>query len=84
VHTIFTTLARPPGRSSVLRSGAWLLTAGSPRSAHQVLVVEDEPTLADAVAARLRAEGFDVDVAGDGVSAVTRRPSGSPHSSCST
>jgi DNA-binding response OmpR family regulator len=35
-----------------------------------VLVVEDEPTLAEAVAARLRAEGFTVDVAADGPSAV--------------
>ncbi|HEV8175994.1 MAG TPA: response regulator transcription factor [Actinoplanes sp.] len=36
----------------------------------RVLVVEDEPTIADAVAARLRAEGFTVQVAGDGPSAV--------------
>ncbi|MEV5691568.1 response regulator transcription factor [Micromonospora globbae] len=32
----------------------------------RILVVEDERTIADAVAARLRAEGFTVDVAGDG------------------
>src|SRR5918911_1291461 len=36
----------------------------------RVLVVEDERTIADAVAARLRAEGFSVDVAGDGPAAV--------------
>jgi DNA-binding response OmpR family regulator len=36
----------------------------------RVLVVEDEPIIADAVAARLRAEGFTVQVAGDGPSAV--------------
>jgi DNA-binding response OmpR family regulator len=36
----------------------------------RVLVVEDEPTIAEAVAARLRAEGFTVDVAADGPSAV--------------
>jgi DNA-binding response OmpR family regulator len=36
----------------------------------RVLVVEDEPTIADAVAARLRAEGFAVDVAVDGPGAV--------------
>jgi DNA-binding response OmpR family regulator len=36
----------------------------------RVLVVEDERTIADAVAARLRAEGFVVQVAGDGPSAV--------------
>jgi DNA-binding response OmpR family regulator len=33
-------------------------------------VVEDERTIAEAVAARLRAEGFEVDVAGDGPAAV--------------
>jgi DNA-binding response OmpR family regulator len=44
----------------------------APAALPKVLVVEDEPTLADAVAARLRAEGFDVDVAGDGLAAVTR------------
>ncbi|GMA88586.1 hypothetical protein GCM10025868_38360 [Angustibacter aerolatus] len=36
----------------------------------RVLVVEDEPTIAHAVATRLRAEGYHVDVAGDGPSAV--------------
>ena len=36
----------------------------------RVLVVEDERTIAEAVAARLRAEGFTVQVAGDGPSAV--------------
>ena len=38
--------------------------------ARKILVVEDERTIADAVAARLRAEGFAVEVAGDGPSAV--------------
>jgi DNA-binding response OmpR family regulator len=36
----------------------------------RVLVVEDERTIAEAVAARLRAEGFAVQVAGDGPGAV--------------
>jgi DNA-binding response OmpR family regulator len=36
----------------------------------RILVVEDERTIADAVAARLRAEGFLVQVAGDGPGAV--------------
>jgi DNA-binding response OmpR family regulator len=36
----------------------------------RVLVVEDEVSIAEAVAARLRAEGFQVDVAHDGPSAV--------------
>ena len=38
--------------------------------ARTVLVVEDERTIADAVAARLRAEGFAVHVVGDGPAAV--------------
>ncbi|GAA3349646.1 response regulator transcription factor [Amorphoplanes nipponensis] len=39
-------------------------------TAKRVLVVEDERTIAEAVAARLRAEGFEVHVAGDGPGAV--------------
>ncbi|GAA1960808.1 response regulator transcription factor [Catenulispora subtropica] len=35
-----------------------------------ILVVEDEPTLGEAIAARLRAEGFATHLAGDGPSAV--------------
>ncbi|MCW3840812.1 response regulator transcription factor [Micromonospora yasonensis] len=38
----------------------------------RVLVVEDERTIAESVAARLRAEGFTVDIAGDGPSAVEK------------
>jgi DNA-binding response OmpR family regulator len=37
-----------------------------------ILVVEDEASIADAVAARLRSEGFQVDIARDGPSAVER------------
>jgi DNA-binding response OmpR family regulator len=36
----------------------------------RILVVEDERTIADSVAARLRAEGYAVQVAGDGPAAV--------------
>jgi DNA-binding response OmpR family regulator len=39
-------------------------------SEQRVLVVEDERTIAEAVAARLRAEGFAVQTVGDGPSAV--------------
>src|SRR5215468_5944060 len=39
-------------------------------NARRILVVEDERTIADAVAARLRAEGFTVDVARTGPDAV--------------
>ena len=38
--------------------------------AEKIVVVEDEPTIADAVAARLRADGYDVAVAHDGPSGV--------------
>ena len=37
-----------------------------------ILVVEDEPTIAAAIADRLRSEGFVVEVVGDGVRAVER------------
>lgn len=37
-----------------------------PPDAHRIVVIEDETTLADAIALRLRAEGFAVDVANDG------------------
>jgi DNA-binding response OmpR family regulator len=44
----------------------------------KVLVVDDEPTIAESVAARLRAEGFEVEIAADGPAAVAaaaaRRP----------
>jgi DNA-binding response OmpR family regulator len=45
-------------------------SANEPTAPRRVLVVEDEPTIAHAVATRLRAEGYQVDVAGDGPSAV--------------
>ncbi|MEU5995019.1 response regulator transcription factor [Spirillospora sp. NPDC047418] len=45
----------------------------------RVLVVEDEPTIARAVADRLEAEGFAVEVAGDGPSAVERARAFEPH-----
>ncbi len=44
----------------------------------RILVVEDEPTIARAVADRLKAEGFDVDIAADGPSAVERARSYRP------
>ncbi|MRH90152.1 response regulator [Nocardia sp. SYP-A9097] len=39
-------------------------------SARRILVVEDEPTIAESIAVRLRAEGFTVDLAHDGPAAV--------------
>ncbi|MCW2642896.1 MAG: DNA-binding response regulator [Dactylosporangium sp.] len=41
-------------------------------SQRRVLVVEDERTIAESVAARLRAEGFTVDLAHDGPTAVAK------------
>jgi DNA-binding response OmpR family regulator len=41
-------------------------------SQRRILVVEDEQTIADSVAIRLRAEGFSVEIAYDGPSAVAR------------
>jgi DNA-binding response OmpR family regulator len=47
-------------------------------SVRRVLVVEDERTIAEAVAARLRAEGFEVEVVGDGPAAVSAVRRGRP------
>jgi DNA-binding response OmpR family regulator len=44
----------------------------------RILVVEDEPTIADAVAARLRAEGFAIELAHDGPTAVAMAEAGRP------
>jgi DNA-binding response OmpR family regulator len=44
----------------------------------RVLVVEDEPTIADAIAARLTAEGFDVEKVHDGLVALDRAAAWDP------
>jgi len=44
--------------------------AATPGAQRRILVVEDDPTITEAVAARLRAEGFQVRTAGDGPAAV--------------
>ncbi len=47
------------------------MSNGTRRSAARtVLVIEDEEPIANAVADRLRSEGFDVEIAGDGISGV--------------
>ncbi|HEX2057895.1 MAG TPA: response regulator transcription factor [Actinomycetota bacterium] len=46
--------------------------------AQTILVIEDEETIASAVAARLEKEGFTVSVAGDGVEGIQRFRSESP------
>ncbi len=47
-----------------------VLTAPVPTATRTVLVVEDEASIAEAVAARLRSEGFAVEIAADGLAAV--------------
>ena len=51
---------------------------GSPEASRRVLVVEDERVINEAVADRLRAEGFAVDQAYDGPGAVDRYTAGRP------
>ncbi|KQX69709.1 response regulator transcription factor [Angustibacter sp. Root456] len=51
---------------------------GTNHPPRRVLVVEDEPTIALSVAHRLRAEGYAVDVVGDGPSAVSAAVSDPP------
>jgi DNA-binding response OmpR family regulator len=48
------------------------------RNHPRVLVVEDEPTIADAIAARLTAEGFDVEKVHDGLVALDRAAAWDP------
>ena len=45
-------------------------SGGADASAVRVLVVEDEPAIATAIAHRMAAEGWRVDIAGDGPSGV--------------
>ena len=47
-----------------------VLTASTRATTRTVLVVEDEASIAEAVAARLRSEGFAVEIACDGLAAV--------------
>lgn len=51
----------------------------SPAKPHTILVVEDEPTLATAIAQRLTAEGWTARVASDGASAVQAAAQLRPH-----
>ena len=45
-------------------------SANTPGAQRRILVVEDDPTISDAVTRRLRAEGFQVQTAADGPAAV--------------
>ena len=48
-------------------------------SSPRILVVEDDPTIAEAIAARLRSEAFVVEIVGDGAEAVRRCLEWRPH-----
>ena len=48
------------------------MSATAPALARTILVVEDEASIAEAVATRLRSEGFAVTIAGDGPSGIER------------
>src|SRR5439155_3474483 len=52
-------------------SSGWM-SAAAPALARTILVVEDEAPIAEAVATRLRSEGFAVSIAADGPSGVER------------
>ncbi|WP_031505941.1 response regulator transcription factor [Streptomyces megasporus] len=57
-------------RNTTQTHGSGTPTAATPGAQRRVLVVEDDPTITEALAARLRAEGFQVRTAGDGPAAV--------------
>ncbi len=50
-----------------------------PEGAHRVLVVDDEPNIADVISMALRYQGFAVETAGDGASALKAVQSFKPH-----
>ncbi|MDT0319474.1 response regulator transcription factor [Streptomyces millisiae] len=60
----------PPEPAGQERTGHHTSTATTPGAQRRVLVVEDDPTIVEAIAARLRAEGFLVQTAADGPAAV--------------
>lgn len=66
---------RPPGRVALLchpgAMGAGESTNGREAAGVTVLVVEDEPAIATAIAHRMTAEGWTVEVASDGTAGVT-------------
>ena len=47
-----------------------LLNVGPAMTRQRIAVIEDEATIAGAIARRLEAEGFEVEVAGDGIGGV--------------
>src|SRR3954454_23054147 len=60
----------PQGRAMEQTHTSHNSSTATPGAQRRVLVVEDDPTIVDAIATRLRAEGFLVQTAVDGPSAV--------------
>ena len=82
LHRISTPPARHPQTGSLCSVPMSAMAPALPRT---ILVIEDEAPIADAVAARLRTEGFAVEIAADGPVGRGALPAtSSPTSSCST
>src|SRR5688500_2114762 len=73
--TAFRTLTRSPYRRGHSRTSSSYTGLTMPQT---ILVIEDEATIAAAVAARLEKEGFEVLVAGDGLDGIERFRTGHP------
>ena len=69
LHRISTASGTTPADRLLIR---WYMSAAAPALARTILVVEDEASIAEAVATRLRSEGFAVAIAADGPSGVER------------
>ena len=69
LHRISTRPARYPETGSL---SFLTMSAAAPALPRTILVIEDEASIAEAVAARLRSEGFSVEIAADGPSGVER------------
>src|SRR6476619_2314082 len=66
-------ISTPPARHPRTRSlSSFHMSAAAPALPRTILVVEDEASIAEAVATRLRSEGFAVSIAADGPSGVER------------
>jgi len=60
----------PQLRATVSTNASYAGHMPSPETRRRILIVEDEPTIAASIAARLEAEGYDTRTVGDGFAAV--------------